>query len=334
MQTSTSQYTHGEHLERYARVSRLMPLMEWEAYFDLVHEIQALKHERNAVVLAHNYQRPEIFHAIADIHGDSLTLAREGAKSDADVIVMCGVRFMAETAKILSPEKTVLLPSLSAGCSLADSITAEDVRALRAQYPDTPVVCYVNTDAAVKAECDACCTSANAVEIVEGLGADQVIFVPDEFLAAHVAAHTRVRIIPWRGHCEVHERFTAQEVDEYRRATGAYVIAHPECPRDVQLAADYVGSTSGMITALRRKRPERAMLITECSMADNVCGEFPETEFVRPCNLCPHMQSITLPGIRQALANLQPAIEVSPAVATAARRSIDRMFEIMARRAA
>ena len=334
MQTRTSQYTHGEHLERYARVSRLMPLMEWEAYFDLVHEIQALKHERNAVVLAHNYQRPEIFHAIADIHGDSLTLAREGAKSDADVIVMCGVRFMAETAKILSPEKTVLLPSLSAGCSLADSITAEDVRALRAQYPDTPVVCYVNTDAAVKAECDACCTSANAVEIVEGLGADQVIFVPDEFLAAHVAAHTRVRIIPWRGHCEVHERFTAQEVDEYRRATGAYVIAHPECPRDVQLAADYVGSTSGMITALRRKRPERAMLITECSMADNVCGEFPVTEFVRPCNLCPHMQSITLPGIRQALANLQPAIEVSPAVATAARRSIDRMFEIMARRAA
>lgn len=334
MQTGFSQYTHGEHLERYVRVSRLMPLMEWEAYFDLVYEIQALKRERNAIVLAHNYQRPEIFHAIADIHGDSLTLAREGAKSDAEVIVMCGVRFMAETAKILSPEKTVLLPSLSAGCSLADSITAEDVRALRAQYPGTPVVCYVNTDAAVKAECDACCTSANAVEIVERLGADQVIFVPDEYLAAYVASQTRVRIIPWRGRCEVHERFTATEIDEYRRMTGAYVIAHPECPRDVQLAADYVGSTSGMISALRQHRPARAVLITECSMADNVCSEFPETEFIRPCNLCPHMQSITLPGIRQALANLQPAIEVPPDIAAAAKRSIDRMFELTAPRAA
>ncbi len=334
MQTSFSPYTHGDHLERYARVSRLMPLMEWEAYFDLVRDIQRLKHERNAIVLAHNYQRPEIFHAIADVQGDSLTLAREGARSDADTIVMCGVRFMAETAKILSPEKIVLLPSLEAGCSLADSITASDVRALRAQYPGTPVVCYVNTDAAVKAECDACCTSANAIDIVEGLGSDQVIFVPDEFLAAHVAANTRVRIISWHGHCEVHERFTANEVNEYRRATGAYVIAHPECPRDVQLAADYVGSTSGMIAALRQHRPARAVLITECSMADNVCGEFPETEFVRPCNLCPHMQSITLPGIRDALANLKPAIEVPLDVAAAAKRSIDRMFELTVRRAA
>ena len=328
MQTASSQYTHDEHIERYARVSRLMPLMEWEAYFDLVHEIQVLTQAHNALVLAHHYHRPDIFHAIADVHGDSLTLAREGAKSDADVIVMCGVRFMAETAKILSPEKTVLLPSLSAGCSLADSITAEDVRALRAQYPGTPVVCYVNTDAAVKAECDACCTSANAIEVVERLGADQVIFVPDEFLAAHVAANTRVRIISWRGHCEVHERFTAREVHEYRRATGAYVIAHPECPRDVQLAADYVGSTSGMIKALRREKPARAVLITECSMADNVCSEFPETEFVRPCNLCPHMQAITLPGIRDALAHLRPAIEVPLDIARAAKRSIDRMFEL------
>jgi quinolinate synthase len=334
MQTGFSQYTHGEHLERYVRVSRLMPLMEWEAHFDLVREVQALKHERNAIVLAHNYQRPEIFHAIADVQGDSLTLAREGARSDADVIVMCGVRFMAETAKILSPEKTVLLPSPDAGCSLADSITAQDVQDLRAEYPGTPVVCYVNTDAAVKAQCDACCTSANAIEVVEGLGTDQVILVPDEYLAAYVAANTRVRIIPWRGRCEVHERFTAKEVNEYRQATGAYVIAHPECPPDVQLAADYVGSTSGMIAALRRHSPARAVLITECSMADNVCGEFPETEFVRPCNLCPHMQSITLPAIRLALATLQPAIDVAPDVAAAARRSIERMFELTVRRTA
>ena len=334
MQLDFSQYTRGEHLERYTRVARLMPLMEWEAYFDLVHDIQSLKRERNAIVLAHNYQRPEIFHAVADVHGDSLTLAREGAKSRADVVVMCGVRFMAETAKILSPEKTVLLPSLTAGCSLADSITAEDVRALRAKYPGTPVVCYVNTDAAVKAECDACCTSANAVQIVEGLGAEQVIFVPDEYLAAYVAANTRVRIIPWGGHCEVHEQFTAAQVDEYRRATAAYVIAHPECPPEVQDVADYVGSTSGMVSALRRERPARAVLITECSMADNVCGEFPETEFIRPCNLCPHMQSITLAGVRQALTDLQPAIDLPMNVAAAARRSIERMFEISARRAA
>jgi quinolinate synthase len=334
MLADLSDYTYGDHVARYTRVARLMPMVEWEAYFDVVAEIQRLKRERKAVVLAHNYQRPEIFHAVADVQGDSLTLAREGARSAADVIVMCGVRFMAETAKILSPEKTVLLPSLSAGCSLADSITAEDVRALREKYPDTPVICYVNTDAAVKAECDACCTSANAIEIVEGFGTSQVIFVPDEYLAAHVAAHTHVRIIPWRGHCEVHERFTATQVEEYRRSTGAYVIAHPECPPDVQAVADYVGSTSGMVTALRRKRPQRAVLITECSMADNVCSEFPETEFVRPCNLCPHMQTITLPGIRDALANLRPAIEVAAPIAAAARRSIERMFEIAAARAA
>ncbi|HMN46371.1 MAG TPA: quinolinate synthase NadA [Povalibacter sp.] len=334
MQTKLPPYTHREHAARYSRVVRLMPSMEWDAYFDLVKQIQALKRDRNAIVLAHNYQRPEIFHAVADIQGDSLTLAREGAKSRADVIVMCGVRFMAETAKILSPEKTVLLPSPNAGCSLADSITAADVRALRARHPGTPVVCYVNTDAAVKAECDACCTSANAIEIVEGLGADQAIFVPDAYLAAYVAAHSKVQIIPWRGRCEVHERFTAGEIEEYRRTTGAYVIAHPECPPEVQAVADYVGSTSGMIAALRRRQPARAVLVTECSMADNVCSEFPETEFVRPCNLCPHMQSITLPGILRALVDLQPAIEVPADIAARARRSIDRMLELTARHAA
>lgn len=334
MQTRCGGYTHAHHGQRYARVARLMPPMEWDAHFDLVSAIEELKRDRNAIVLAHNYQRPEIFHGIADIQGDSLALAREAARLTADVIVMCGVRFMAETAKLLAPDKTVLLPAPDAGCSLADSITPADIRALRARHPGAPVVCYVNTSAAVKAECDACCTSANALEIVESLGARAVIFVPDEYLAAYVAANTHVRIIPWRGRCEVHERFTGAEVTEYRRSANAYVLAHPECPRDVQLAADYVGSTAGMITALTRRRPSRAVLITECSMADNICSGFPETEFLRPCNLCPHMQRITLPRIHAALTHLHPAIELPPNVAVAARSCVQRMFDIAERRAA
>lgn len=330
----TGGYTHGEHQQRYARVARLMPPVEWDTHFELVRAIEQLKRERNAVVLAHNYQRPEIFHGVADAQGDSLALAHAAARSTADVIVMCGVRFMAETAKVLAPEKTVLLPAPDAGCSLAESITPQDIRALRARYPGTPVVCYVNTSAEVKAECDACCTSANALEIVESLGAHRVIFVPDEYLAAHVAANTDVRIIPWRGRCEVHERFTGAEVADYRRVTSAYVLAHPECPPDVQLAADYVGSTSGMIAALAQRRPARAALITECSMADNICTGFPETEFLRPCNLCPHMQRVTLPRIHAALTHLHPAIELPPAVALAARGCVQRMLDIAARRAA
>ena len=325
-------YDMAEHTRRYARVARLMPDVEWDAHFDLVKGIEALKRERNALILAHNYQRPEIFHGVADIQGDSLALARAAAESDADVIVMCGVHFMAETAKLLAPDKTVLLPAPDAGCSLAESITAADVRALRAAHPGAPVVCYVNTSAAVKAECDSCCTSANAIEIIENLGAPEVIFVPDEFLASHVAANTSVRIIPWRGRCEVHERFTGAEIKEYRSTSEVFVLAHPECPPDVQLAADFVGSTSGMIAALERHKPERAMLITECSMADNVSGAFPETEFTRPCNLCPHMQRITLPKIHDSLSRMSPQIEIADDVAAAARRSVQRMLELGGRR--
>ena len=326
-------YTPGEHVERYARVARLMPAMEWEAHFDLVRAIENLKRERNALVLAHNYQRPEIFHGVADVQGDSLALARAAASSTADVIVMCGVRFMAETAKLLAPDKTVLLP-MEAGCSLAESIAPADIRALRARHPGASVVCYVNTSAAVKAECDACCTSANAIEVVESMGTPEVILVPDEYLAAYVAANTRVRIISWRGRCEVHECFTGTEVGEYRRTTGAYVLAHPECSRDVQMAADYVGSTSGMIAALARRRPARAVLVTECSMADNVCSAFPETEFLRPCNLCPHMQRITLRSILDSLTHLRLAIDVPHETRIAARNCVQRMFDIVERRAA
>jgi quinolinate synthase len=306
---------------------------EWDAHYELVATIEALKRKRNAVVLAHNYQRPEIFHGIADVQGDSLTLARWAAHSEADVIVLCGVHFMAETAKLLAPDKKVLLPDTQAGCSLADSITAQDVQALRIRHPGVPVVCYVNTSAAVKAASDVCCTSANAVEVVESLGTSEVIFVPDQYLAAHVAARTHVRIIPWQGRCEVHERFTGAEVRDYRRMTSAFVLAHPECPEDVQLAADFVGSTTAMIEALRLRRPPRAVLITECSMSDNVCSEFPETEFVRPCNLCPHMQRITLANIRDCLERLGPEIEIPEGLAPRARRSVQRMLEVNLRRA-
>lgn len=333
MEQHSVHYTRGEHLERYSRVARLMPSMEWDVHYEWVRAIEDLKRKRNALVIAHNYQRPEIFHGVADVQGDSLALAREAARSSADVIIMCGVRFMAETAKLLAPNKVVLLPA-EAGCSLADSISPADVRALRARHPNVPVVCYVNTSAAVKAECDACCTSANAIEVVESLGAREVIFVPDEYLASYVAANTKVRIIAWRGRCEVHERFSGTDVREYRRTTNAYVLAHPECSRDVQLEADYVGSTSGMIAALAKRQPARAVLITECSMADNICGNFPETDFVRPCNLCPHMQRITLEGIHQALEKMQLAIELPDEIAAPARRCVQRMFELAKRRAA
>lgn len=323
-----SAYDSEQHARRYGRVSRLMPAAEWDAHYDLVAEIDALKRRHNAIVLAHNYQRPEIFHGVADVQGDSLALARHAARSDADVIVMCGVHFMAETAKLLAPDRTVLLPDALAGCSLADSITAEDVQALRARHPEVPVVCYVNTTADVKAACDICCTSANAVQVVESLGASEAIFVPDEYLAAHVAHQTCVRIIPWRGRCEVHERFTGNEVRDYRRATNAFVLAHPECPEEVQRAADFVGSTTGMIEALRRHRPARAMLITECSMSDNVCSAFPETEFVRPCNLCPQMQRITLANIRDCLERLSPQVEIPVDVRERARQTVQRMLEL------
>jgi quinolinate synthase len=294
-----------------------------------IQRIEELKEARNAVILAHNYQTPEIFHGVADLRGDSLALAREAARTDADVIVLCGVHFMAETAKILSPEKTVLIPDLKAGCSLAESITGEDVRALRARNPGVPVVTYVNTSAEVKAESDVCCTSSNAVQVVESLSSDRVIFLPDEYLASYVATQTEVEIIGWKGRCEVHERFTAAEVLGYRRAVpDLVVLAHPECPPDVLLEADYVGSTSGMAAYVREQQPAHVAMITECSMSDNVAAENPGVEFIRPCNLCPHMKRITLPKIAHSLEALEHRVEVDPTIAERAREAVERMLEV------
>jgi len=316
-----------EHI--YTKVRNLIPEVEWAAYAPLIVEIERLKRERNAVILAHNYQTPQIFHGVADITGDSLALAKRACETDSDVIVMCGVHFMAETAKILNPNRTVLIPDLEAGCSLAESITADDVRALKAKYPGVPVVTYVNTSAEVKAETDVCCTSANAVEVVESLGTERVIFLPDEFLGKWVASNTEVDVILWNGHCEVHEKFTVEEIANYRRQfPGVQVIAHPECDIDVLESADMVGSTSGMINWVEQNRPERVVMITECSMSDNVAAEFPDVEFVRPCTICPHMKKITLEGIVACLEDLQYPVDVSPEIGRRARRSVERMLEV------
>ncbi len=313
----------------YRRLQHVIPEIEWPIHAPYVAEIQRLKRQRGAVVLAHNYQTPEIFHGVADVTGDSLALARQATETDAPVIVLCGVHFMAETAKILNPEKTVLIPDPQAGCSLAASVTGADVKLLRQRYPGVPVVTYVNTSAEVKAECDVCCTSANAVEVVESLGSDQVIFLPDEYLGKYVAGRTDVELILWHGHCEVHERFTGEEVRRFRAGhPGVVVLAHPECPLEVLAEADYVGSTSGMIGYVGERRPSRVVMITECSMSDNVAVEHPEVDFVRPCSLCPHMKRITLPKILRSLETLEHSVEVSPAVAARARRSVERMLEI------
>src|SRR5579859_2802309 len=309
----------------YERVSRIMPEMEWPVHAPYVAAINRLKRERNAVILAHNYQTPEIFNCVADIVGDSLQLAREATKVDADVIVQCGVHFMAETSKILNPQKTVLIPDSRAGCSLAASITGEDVRLLRERFPGVPVVAYVNTSADVKAEVDICCTSSNAVEVVESLGVDTVIFVPDQYLAKYVASQTKVRIIAWKGACEVHERFTGAELKMYRDADpSVQIIAHPECPPDVIAEADFTGSTAHMINWVRNNHPKRVVMVTECSMADNVQAELPDVEFVRPCNLCPHMKRITLPKILDSLVNMREEITIDPMIMDRARRSVER----------
>lgn len=314
----------------YGVLRRAISEPEWLLFEPLIADIERLKAERNAVILAHNYQTPEIFHGVADFQGDSLALAYEAAASDAEVIVMCGVSFMAETAKLLNPDRTVLLPDTEAGCSLAESIRPEDVRDLRRRHPGVPVICYVNTSAAVKAECDTCCTSANAVRIVESLGSKQVILVPDEYLARYVASQTDIEIISWDGHCEVHQRFQVDEIAEYRALTGAYVLAHPECPDGVQRAADFVGSTSGMIAELAARRPGSALLLTECSMSDNVAAVYPDIHFLRPCNLCAHMKRITLAGIRDCLERLAPRVEVPEGLAAGARRAVLRMLELTA----
>jgi quinolinate synthase len=312
------------------KVRSVIPDLEWPVHAPYIAAINELKRQRNAVILAHNYQTPEIFHGVADVVGDSLSLAQQGAKTDAEVIVLAGVHFMAETAKILSPEKTVLIPDLEAGCSLAASITAADIRLLRQRYPGVPVVTYVNTSAAVKAESDICCTSANAVGVVESLGVDRVIFLPDEFLGKYVASKTDVQIILWKGHCEVHERFTGQELRDYRAAQGGdvQILAHPECPPEVLAEADFVGSTAAMIRHVGEARPRRVVLITECSMSDNVAVEYPDVEFIRPCNLCPHMKRITLPKILRSLQTMTHQVEVDPEVAGRARLAVERMLAV------
>ncbi|MCP1727170.1 quinolinate synthase [Natronospira proteinivora] len=319
----------------YEKVRHVIPEVEWAVHAPYVARINELKKTRNAAILAHNYQTPDIFYGVADITGDSLGLARDAAKVDADVIVQCGVHFMAETSKILAPEKTILLPDMDAGCSLAEGITGADVRLLKERYPGVPVVVYVNTSAEVKAEADICCTSSNAVEVVESLGTDRVIFAPDKYLGQWVASQTNVEIILYEGSCEVHERFTGKEIESYRQQhPGIYVLAHPECPQDVLKEADYVGSTGHMIKHLDETRAKQVVMITECSMSDNVAAEHPEKDFIRPCNLCPHMQRITLPKILQALENMAPEVTVPEKVIAGARDSLQRMLEVGKKQAA
>jgi quinolinate synthase len=313
----------------YERVSRVIPPFEWPAFEADVEAILRLKRERDAIILAHNYQSPEIFHCVADVVGDSLALAREAAKGDARVIVMAGVHFMAETVKFLNPDKIVLIPDAEAGCSLAESITPDDVRLLRQAYPDAPVVTYVNTSAAVKAVSDICCTSANARKVIESLGAPHVIMIPDEYLAKNVAAETKVEIIAWRGRCEVHEQFTAADIRELREAhPGTIVLAHPECAPEVVAVADFAGSTADMVRYVGAKRPASVALVTECSMSDNVAVHYPDIEFVRPCALCPHMKRITLKNIRRALETLEGEVTIDPAMAAPARRAVERMLAL------
>ena len=311
------------------KLADVVPDVEFDIYAPYLAAIQGLKAERNAIVLAHNYMTPEIYHGVADLVGDSLSLAYMAAETDADVIVMAGVHFMAETAKLVAPDKTVLIPDLRAGCSLADSITAADIALLREAYPDAPVVTYVNTSAEVKAASDICCTSGNAVEVVESLGVDRVIFLPDEYLGKWVATQTDVEIVLWQGHCEVHERFTAEELRSYRDADPSVrIIAHPECPPDVLAEADYVGSTSGMQAYVENNQPAKVVMITECSMSDNVSVNNPDVEFVRPCNLCPHMKRITLENIHRSLETMTHEVEIDPAVAERARTAVERMLAV------
>ena len=313
--------------ELYSRVERHVPRIEWPILAEDIAAILQLKREKNAVILAHNYQTPDIFHTVGDIVGDSLALAREAARTDASVIVLAGVHFMAETAKLLNPGKTVLIPDTRAGCSLAESITAADVRLMRERHPGVPIVTYVNTSAAVKAESDICCTSGNAKKIVEGLGVPKVIMIPDEYLARNIAAQTKVEIIAWKGHCEVHERFTPEDIRSMRENyPGVTVLAHPECPPEVVAQCDFTGSTAAMADYVGKERPARVVLLTECSMSDNVALQYPDLEFVRPCNLCPHMKRITLKNIRHALETMTHEVTVAPEIADKARHAVERML--------
>ena len=334
--TSTLAYTNEvraatDHL--YAKVADFITPMEWPRIAPLVHEINTLKREKNAVILAHNYMTPDIFHLVGDFKGDSLQLAREAAETEAGTIIQAGVHFMAETSKILAPEKTVIIPDTRAGCSLASSITAEDVRLIRSRYPDLPIVTYVNTTADVKAECDITCTSSNAVQVVEHVaklwGNDRVILIPDQYLAKNVAAMTGIRILTWPGACEVHEMFTREDVEALREAhPGVEILAHPECPPDVLQAADYAGSTAALANYVKERKPAKVVLLTECSMSDNVAAEAPDTDFVRPCNLCPHMKRISLENIRDALISGETEIEIDEDVRLRAKAAIDAMLAL------
>ena len=313
----------------YQKVSKVIPEIEWAFHAPLIHKINMLKKEKNAVVLAHNYQTPEIFHGIADIAADSLALAVEAEKTNADIIVLCGVHFMAETAKLMNPSKKVLLPDMGAGCSVASSITGKDVKMLKEKYPSVPVVTYVNTSADVKAESDICCTSANAVKVVESLGVDKVIFLPDQYLAKYVSTKTKVQIISWVGSCIVHERFSAQEIKDIRKQNPEIVIlSHPECPAEVIAASDYTGSTSGMSKYVKNNQPSKVMLVTECSMSDNVQVDNPNVQFIKPCNLCPHMKTITLPKVLDCLEKETNEILIPEIISRKARKAVERMVAI------
>ena len=310
----------------FNKISKVMPEIEWKVHAPLIHKINKLKKEKNAVILAHNYQTPEIYHGIADFAADSLALAIEASKTKADIIVMCGVHFMAETAKLMSPNKKVLLPDMSAGCSLSSSITGEDVRLLKKKYPGVPVVSYINTSADVKSETDVCCTSANAVKVVESLGVEKVIFLPDDYLAKYVSSNTKVKIISWKGTCIVHEKFTEKEIKEIKEQNpGIVVIAHPECPPDVINASDFTGSTTGMSEYVKKNQPKKVMMVTECSMSDNVQVENPNVQFIKPCNLCPYMKKITLPKILSCLENESNEILIPDNLLKKAKLSVEKM---------
>ena len=313
----------------YKKIGNAIPEIEWPLIAPYIYEINKLKKEKNVTILAHNYQTPEIFYGVADIVGDSLGLAIDGSNVKTDTILMCGVHFMAETAKIMSPEKKVILPDFSAGCSLAESITAQDVRNLKKKYPGVPVVTYVNTTAEVKAETDICCTSANAVKIVESLNVDQVIFLPDEYLAKYVATKTDVKIISWKGKCEVHEQFKESEIYELKkRYPELEVVSHPECSPEVISASDFTGSTGAMIDYVKNTKAKDIFLVTECSMGDNIKAENPEINFVKPCNLCPHMKKITLASILDALKNNTNFIEIEPEIISKSRSAIEKMIAV------
>ena len=315
--------------EIYKKISKFVPENEWKIHAPLIEKINKLKKEKNTIILAHNYQTPEIYHGVADIAADSLALAVEAAKTSADKIIMCGVHFMAETAKLMNPNKKVFLPDMQAGCSLASSITGKDVRLLKQKYPGVPVVSYVNTSADVKAETDVCCTSANAVKVVESLNVEKVIFLPDQYLADYVAKNTKVKIISWKGTCIVHEQFTSKEIEDIKNQNpGIKVIAHPECPPDVIEASDFAGSTSGMIKYVKNNQPKKVMLVTECSMSDNVEADNPNVSFIKPCNLCPYMKKIDLEKILDCLENDTNEIVLDNKTIDAARKSVVRMTEI------